>query len=86
MFLLVPAHPGCPGQNPQSHKMVVCVCSEECLQRNFYLHVCITQAAYRELCCSVVLILAFVVVGDYAYSLTRQLKLVTTRTKVTRDH
>jgi len=28
MLLLVPAHPGCPGQNPQSHKTVcVCVCS-----------------------------------------------------------
>jgi len=26
MFLLVPAHPGCPGQVPQSRKMVVCVC------------------------------------------------------------
>jgi len=26
MFLLVPVHPGCPGQNPQSRKMVVCVC------------------------------------------------------------
>jgi len=26
MFLLVPAHPGCPGQFPQSHKTVVCVC------------------------------------------------------------
>jgi len=26
MFLLVPTHPGCAGQNPQSHKMVVCVC------------------------------------------------------------
>jgi len=26
MFLLVPAHPGCPGQNPKSRKMVVCVC------------------------------------------------------------
>jgi len=25
MFLLVPAHPGCPRQNPQSRKMVVCV-------------------------------------------------------------
>ena len=23
MFLLVPAHPGCPGQNPQNRKMVV---------------------------------------------------------------
>jgi len=26
MFLLVPAHPGCPGQIPQSCKAVVCVC------------------------------------------------------------
>ena len=25
MFLLIPAHSGCPGQNPQSHKMLVCV-------------------------------------------------------------
>jgi len=25
-FLLVPAHPGCPGQIPQSRKTVVCVC------------------------------------------------------------
>jgi len=27
MFLLVPAHPGCPGQNPESHKTAVCVCA-----------------------------------------------------------
>jgi len=26
MFLLVPAHPGCPGQNAWSHKIVVRVC------------------------------------------------------------
>jgi len=26
MFLLVPAHPGCLEQNPDSHKTVVCVC------------------------------------------------------------
>jgi len=26
MYLLVPAHPGCPGQGPQSCKMVVFVC------------------------------------------------------------
>jgi len=29
MFLLVSAHLGCPGQNPESHEMVVCV---------FFLH------------------------------------------------
>jgi len=26
MYLLVPAHPGCPGHSPLSHKTVVCVC------------------------------------------------------------
>ena len=26
MYLLVPAHLGCPGQSPESCKMVVCVC------------------------------------------------------------
>jgi len=26
MYFLVPAHPGCPGQSPESCKMVVCVC------------------------------------------------------------
>jgi len=26
MFLVVPAHTGCPGQNPESRKTVVCVC------------------------------------------------------------
>ena len=30
MFLLVPAHPGCPGQNPESRKTVVCVCACVC--------------------------------------------------------
>ena len=25
MFPLVQAHPGCPGQNPESHKTAVCV-------------------------------------------------------------
>jgi len=25
MFLLIPAHLCCPGQNPESHKTVVCV-------------------------------------------------------------
>ena len=28
MFLLVPAHPGCPRQFPQSRKTVVCVCMQ----------------------------------------------------------
>jgi len=26
MYLLIPAHPGCSGQSPESCKMVVCVC------------------------------------------------------------
>ena len=29
MFLLVPAHPGFPGQIPQSRKTVVCVCVKD---------------------------------------------------------
>jgi len=32
MFLLVLAHPGFPGQIPQSRKTVVCVCVLEMLQ------------------------------------------------------
>jgi len=32
MFLLVPAHPGFPGQIPQSRKTVVCVCVYVSLQ------------------------------------------------------
>jgi len=31
MFLLVPAHPGCPGQIPQSRKTVVCVSVSKCV-------------------------------------------------------
>jgi len=31
IFLLVPVHPGCPGQNPESRKMVVCVCMCVCV-------------------------------------------------------
>jgi len=31
MYLLVPAHPGCPGQSPESCKMVVCVCVCVCV-------------------------------------------------------
>ena len=26
IYFLVPAHPGCPGQSPESCKMFVCVC------------------------------------------------------------
>jgi len=26
MYLLVPAHPDCPGQSPESCKMVACMC------------------------------------------------------------
>jgi len=32
-YLLVPTHPGCPGQNPQSRKMVVCAC--KCMHAHF---------------------------------------------------
>ena len=32
MFLLVPAHPGCPGQIPQSRKTLVCVLCVSCVR------------------------------------------------------
>jgi len=38
MFLLVPAHPDCPGQIPQSRKMVVCVCVFGTLKQCFVLN------------------------------------------------
>ena len=37
MFLLIPAHPGCPGQTPQSRKMVVCVCVCALVERHKYI-------------------------------------------------
>jgi len=49
MFLLVPAHPGCPGQFPQSRKTVVCVCVLRFMlliqgnQKRFHLVSCIPQ-------------------------------------------
>jgi len=44
MFLLVPAHPGCPRQNPENRKTVVCVggvCSNKCLQ-------CLDSVGWKE--------------------------------------
>jgi len=37
MLLLVPAHPGCPGQNPESRKTVVCVCVCVCVFLQIYV-------------------------------------------------
>jgi len=51
MFLLVPAHPGFPGQIPQSRKTVVFVVC--CLME---------KVAYRELCRILV-----IVIWDYAF-------------------
>ena len=39
MFLLVPAHPGFPGQIPQSRKTVVlCVCVCNCMHTHIHTH------------------------------------------------
>jgi len=48
MFLLVPAHPGCPGQIPQSHKTVVCVCVHQGLALSPLLFVMVMEALSRE--------------------------------------
>jgi len=37
MYLLVPAHPGCPGQSPQSRKMAVCVCIQLSMCLSVYI-------------------------------------------------
>jgi len=37
MFLLVPAHPGCPGQNPNRRKTVVCVCVLDQVTLNYWI-------------------------------------------------
>jgi len=46
MYLLVPAHPGCPGQSPESRKMVVC-CVCVCVYSR-----CSAYCNCRKLVCS----------------------------------
>jgi len=48
MFLLVPAHPVCPGQNLESRKTVVCVCV--CV----HVHVCIITVPVTYYCYCVI--------------------------------
>ena len=47
MFLLVPAHPCWPGQNPESRKMLVCVCVCK-----YCSLVCYLNASYIRLFCT----------------------------------
>jgi len=42
MFLLVPAHPVCPGQNPEIRKTVVVCSSSLCKRLLNYIH-CVPQ-------------------------------------------
>jgi len=48
MFLLVPAHPGCTGQNPQSRKTVVCVCASHAQLMYSYAWVQNTVLKYTD--------------------------------------
>jgi len=41
---LVLAHLHCPGQNPESHKMVVCV--HACVHVCFCMHVCVCMYVF----------------------------------------
>jgi len=50
MFLLVPAHPGFPGQIPQSRKTVVCVCVLLCGYMQMILNVQHSKDATATLC------------------------------------
>ena len=51
--LLVPAHPGFPGQIPQSRKTVVCVCVSNKLRTGFALQhaVCALQHTVHSRLC-----------------------------------
>jgi len=52
MFLLVQPHPGCPGQSPESRKMVVCVCTV-CVVLFFIFEAqrhCYWQVAWENIC------------------------------------
>jgi len=42
MLPLVPAHPGCHGHNPESHK-TVCVCMCVCMCTCVFVHVCMCK-------------------------------------------
>jgi len=53
MFLLVPAHPGCPGQIPQSRKTVVCVCVT--MQRYANVVYAVVMCLFLSVCLSVCL-------------------------------
>jgi len=44
MCLLIPAHSGCPGQNPYSHRTVVCVLHELLIDR---FHLCLSPDQCR---------------------------------------
>jgi len=56
MFLLVPAHPVCPGQNQESRKMVVCVC------------VCVEVTGPGSLNCCNPLLLCYWLILEILYS------------------
>jgi len=48
MFLLVPAHSGCPGQNLESCKTVACMCVHARIYVQYmYLDSCYTHASVR---------------------------------------
>ena len=49
MFLLVPAHPGCPGQIPQSRKTVVCVCVCVCVCNNMEIHNLLRNQSHKKI-------------------------------------
>jgi len=50
MYLLVLAYPGCPGQSPESHKMVMCVCVVMFSVHLFLKHFCLFHRRMTAIC------------------------------------
>jgi len=48
MFLLVPAHPGFPGQIPQSRKTVVCVCATKIQKATQHIEIGVIRGQPRS--------------------------------------
>jgi len=61
-FLLIPAHPGCPGQSSESRKTVVCVCVCVCVSACFWYRLTQVVLEKRLLSGSVCVFVNFVCV------------------------
>jgi len=73
MYLLVRADPGCPGQSPESRKMVLCMCMLACkpsglvsqlFKQCTFVEICYVLVSYFNITYTVLHVLA---ISDYMY-------------------